>query len=83
MRVMQTIDDLLAVADAYKIAAAVERDRTVSHRVFGDSKKLSALRVGAGIDIRRFNSAMEWFNENWPPATRRPKQLTDAVGGVQ
>lgn len=63
---MQTIETLLARADAYKRAAGVNQDSTVSHRVFGDSKKLTALRAGADITVRRFNDAMLWFDENWP-----------------
>ena len=63
---MQTVETLLARADAYKRAAGVDHDSPVSHRVFGDSKKLSALRSGADITLRRFNDAMSWFDENWP-----------------
>lgn len=76
---MITINELLAVADAYKIAALVDHDRTVSHRVFEDSKKISALRTGAGIDVRRFNSALCWFFHNWPEGHVPPKGLRDHI----
>jgi hypothetical protein len=82
IRFMMTIHALLAVADAYKIAASVEHDRTVSHRVFEDSKKLSALRGGAGIDVRRFNNAMVWFLENWPEGHTPPKGLREHVSAI-
>ncbi|AZB70155.1 MULTISPECIES: hypothetical protein [Cereibacter] len=60
------IDDLLKQADAYKEAFGIDSDATVSYRVFGDSKKLSALRAGADITVSRFNAAMDWFEKNQP-----------------
>ena len=72
---MNTIESLLAVADAYKRVSGVEFDRTVSHRVFGDSKKLSALRAGSDITIKRYNAALVWFAENWPEGSEKPPAL--------
>ncbi len=69
---MNTIETLLARADSYKEAAGIHHDSTVSHRVFGDSKKLSALRDGADITLRRFNEAMRWFDQNWPAQNDPP-----------
>jgi len=66
---MIDVSELLRRADAYKVAAGVSEDSTVSHRVFGDTKKLAALRHGADITVRRFNGAMQWFDSNWPSAT--------------
>ncbi|MEE2860864.1 MAG: hypothetical protein VYB46_08640 [Pseudomonadota bacterium] len=63
---MIDMNSLIARADAYKVAAGVSEDTTVSHRVFGDTKKLSALRRGGDITVRRFNAAMAWFDQNWP-----------------
>ncbi len=63
---MIDISTLIARADAYKLAAGLSEDKTVSHRVFGDSKKLTSLRKGADITVGRFNAAMEWFDRNWP-----------------
>ncbi|MDK8871513.1 hypothetical protein [Paracoccus sp. SSJ] len=60
------IDDLIARADAYKAAAGIVDDSTVSYRVFGDTKKLGALRRGADITTRRFLAALRWFDQNWP-----------------
>jgi len=77
---MRTIDDLIEVADAYKVAAGIEHDRTVSHRVFGDSKKLTALRTGADITLRRFNEAMMWFASNWPVGRPVPAHLIVVEG---
>lgn len=66
---MFAIDTLIARADAYKKAAGIADDSTVSYRVFGDTKKLAALRKGADLTTRRFNSAMKWFEQNWPTKT--------------
>lgn len=60
------INDLIARADEYKMAAGIVDDSTVSYRVFGDTKKLAAMRRGADITTRRFNAAMRWFDQNWP-----------------
>ena len=79
---MMTIRSLLSVVDAYKVAAAVSHDRTVSSRVFSDSKKVTALRHGAGIDVRRFNAAMRWFLENWPEGARLPEGLPEYVAAT-
>ena len=63
---MFDVASLIARADAYKAASGVIDDSTVSYRVFGDTKKLAALRNGADLTTRRFNAAMTWFDENWP-----------------
>ena len=63
---MFDVASLIARADAYKVASGVVDDSTVSYRVFGDTKKLAALRNGADLTTRRFNTAMDWFDQNWP-----------------
>lgn len=68
---MVEIDDLLAIADAYKKAAGIDRDSTVSYRVFRDTKKLAYLRAGGDITVGRFNAALCWFAENWPAGADR------------
>ena len=73
---MFDIRDLLQIADEYKTVAGLDRDSTVSHRVFGDSKKLSALRDGAQLTVGRFNDAVIWFDVNWPDGANRPSALT-------
>ena len=70
---------LLEIADAYMSAAGIEADSTVSHRVFGDTKKLTALRGTAGITTGRFESALVWFDQNWPANTKRPKAMADLL----
>ncbi|OOY32264.1 hypothetical protein BMI88_11025 [Thioclava sp. F36-6] len=69
---MQTIEYLIQLADDYKRCAGVVEDTTVSYRVFRDSKKLTAIRSGADITLRRFNAAVIWFQENWPQGCEMP-----------
>ena len=69
------VKTLINIADLYKAAEGIEADSTVSHRVFGDTKKLSALRAGADITVGRFNAAMAWFASNWPAGADRPAVL--------
>lgn len=72
---MIDLNTLIARADEYKVASGVAEDSTVSYRVFGDTKKLAAMRAGADITTRRFNAAMRWFDQNWPsskPAALAP-----------
>lgn len=72
---MLTTDHLIQVADAYKAAAGIDRDQTVSYRVFRDTKKLGRLRSGAGITVTRLNSALLWFMSNWPDGQSLPDIL--------
>lgn len=69
---------LIHVADAYKAASGLTEDTTVSYRVFGDTKKLTAIRCGADITVRRFNVALDWFRSHWPDG--RPFPESNHVG---
>ena len=71
---MMQIAHLLELADAYQRAVPVE-DKTLSFRVFGDSKKLAALRVDADITTQRFNAAVRWFAANWPDGAEWPDSI--------
>lgn len=74
MLIMTQISHLLSVADAY-IAATSIKEVTLSHRLFGDSKKLTALREGADITVSRFNAAMTWFSDGWPDGAEWPADV--------
>lgn len=75
MLVMTQISNLLAVADAYMAATSI-KEVTLSHRLFSDSKKLTALRNGADITVSRFNAAIRWFSEHWPEGAKWPEGVT-------
>lgn len=77
--VMNTVDHLITIADTYKQEAGVEQDSTVSYRVFGDSKKLTALRGGADITLGRFNEALAWFANNWPEGKPLPSAISHMI----
>jgi hypothetical protein len=68
---MSQIHDLLLLAEAYGITLGVE-EKTVSSRVFSDSKKLAALRGGSDITVSRFNATIQWFSDNWPDGAAWP-----------
>lgn len=77
-RIMITIKHLLVLADAYRVAKDDLEEVTLSYRVFGDSKKLSALRnAEADITVGRFNAAIVWFSENWPADAEWPTDVID------
>jgi hypothetical protein len=70
-RIMNLVDQLLKVSDAYANARRLSLS-TVSTRVLGDGKRLPALVNGADISVRRFEQAMQWFSDNWPDDGRWP-----------
>lgn len=69
------VEDLLAAADAWKEATGIGRDTTLSHRMFGDSKRLGQLREGRDITVGRFNAAMAWMAAHWPEGRAVPELL--------
>ncbi|MGR9413132.1 hypothetical protein [Rhizobium leguminosarum] len=71
---MLNIDHLISVADEYGRAAEVE-EKTVSSRVFGDGKKLTAMRSGSDITVGRYNEALIWFSTNWPDGAAWPHDV--------
>jgi hypothetical protein len=74
MDAMNQIAHLLTLADIYRAAEPVE-DKTLSSRVFGDSKKLTALRDGADITTGRLFAALVWFSEHWPEGAVWPAEV--------
>ena len=71
---MASIAYLLTLAHAYAAAEGIEL-KTVSWRVFGDGKKLDALEGGSDIQLGRYNSALDWFSENWPEEAAWPDDV--------
>jgi len=71
---MMQIGDLLRLADEFQRAVPIE-DKTLSFRVFGDSKKLAALRDKSDITVSRFNGALGWFATNWPADAPWPEDI--------
>ncbi|TDX65174.1 hypothetical protein EDE12_103147 [Methylosinus sp. sav-2] len=78
---MATEHDLIALADAYAALTGAS-ETTISSRVFGDSKKLAAVRRGKDITLRRFNAAIGWFADNWPTDADWPLNIRRANGAA-
>ena len=76
-----SIATLVGIADQFRSAAGGLSETTLSHRIFGDSKKLTALRGSADITVGRFNAAMRWMAENWPEGHERPEVLRAYANG--
>lgn len=71
---MSLIDQLLIVAAEYGRAEGVD-DVTVSWRIFGDSKKLAALKAGKDIQVKRMEAAMRTLSAKWPDAASWPDEV--------
>ena len=69
---MSAIDHLLKLADRYRQLTGLGQS-ALSWRVFGDTKKLKALRDGADIQVKRLEKAMQWFSDNWPAQADWPE----------
>lgn len=76
---MSAINHLVEVAAEYGRAEAVD-DTTVSWRVFGDSKKLPAIKGGADIQVKRLERAMAWLSSNWPSSAIWPSDVPRPSG---
>lgn len=71
---MRMIDQILTVAGAYRDARGLSPSR-VSTLVFNDGKKLDAIAKGADLATARFESAMQWFSDNWPAGVDWPSGI--------
>ena len=74
LAVMLQIAHLIALADEYQRACPIE-DKTLSFRIFGDSKKLTALRGTSDLLTGRYNAAIAWFSANWPEKAKWPAEV--------
>jgi hypothetical protein len=68
-------NDLLCCADAFMALTGIPHDKTLSYRMFGDSKRLTDLRGDGDITVSRFNNAMRWLVQHWPEGAARPAVL--------
>jgi hypothetical protein len=75
---MSAIRQLLALADEYRRVVDVD-DTTVSWRLFGDSKKLKAIRDGADIQVTRWEKAVQWLSDNWPEGAVWPAEVARPI----
>lgn len=71
---MLTENDLLSVIDAF-IAKTGVNDTTISARIFDDGKRVTQLRAGAGITLRRANDALAYLSAHWPDGAEWPDNV--------
>jgi hypothetical protein len=71
---MLDVRTLLFLSEEFSRLTGV-KENTLSSRIFADSKKLPALRNGADITTGRFNTAFQWFSENWPSDAEWPESI--------
>ena len=62
---MNVIQTILELSRLYGEAEGVS-PTTVSWRAFNDSKRIRALHDGKTITIRRAETVIAWFSDNWP-----------------
>ena len=73
---MIQISTLIDTADRFLALSEGLREVTLSYRIFGDTKKLGALRrEGVEITVGRFNGAMSYFATHWPTGADLPPHL--------
>lgn len=70
-----SIDTILIIADCYREMAGIPAEKTLSYRIFGDSKKLEMMRSGGDLTVTRYNMAMSWFAHCWPDGQPMPAEL--------
>lgn len=72
---MSLINQILRLADEYERVTGAER-KTLSWRMFGDSKKLGAMtEAGADIQVTRAEAALRWLRANWPEGANWPDEI--------
>ena len=69
---MKAIDQIKLAAAEYCRATGLATV-TLSWRLFKDSKRLrSILDKDGDLQTRRFETAMQWFSDNWPEGAAWP-----------
>ena len=71
---MVTAQDILSLAEAYATAHGLELV-TVSSRVFNDGKKLSSIKDGSDLTLKRALHALRWFSDQWPDHLDWPETI--------
>lgn len=71
---MKSLTPLMRLIDAYASATGAS-DKTISSRVFRDSKKIAVLREGGDITTARLDEAVSWFSLHWPDETEWPAHI--------
>ncbi len=62
---MLTIATFFTIADRYSEATRLA-EATLSSKIFNDGKRLTAIRNGADVGVRRLEIATTWLSNHWP-----------------
>lgn len=76
---MITKETLIELADQFRDACGIERESTLSYRIFADSKRLTNLRGDGDITLSSFARAMIYMATNWPEGHALPPHLVPYV----
>jgi hypothetical protein len=77
-----SIESLKTVAVVYCEAEGIP-PKTLSHRVFNDSKKLDAILADkADLMTANFEKAMQWLSDNWPEGAVWPEDVARPAAAV-
>jgi len=71
---MLTIGALMKLVETYCHISGLA-EATVSSRLFNDGKRLSEIRKGADVGVRRIERAVRWLSENWPEGAEWPASV--------
>lgn len=67
-------EQILHLAAIYGQALSLERT-TVSWRLFQDTNKLDAIASGRDLYLGRYERAMRYFADSWPPNVDWPSEI--------
>lgn len=82
---MITKKTLLDLCDQFRDATGVAEEKTLSYRIFRDSKRLRNLRDDGDITLGSYTDAMMYLARHWPESFAVPSDLAayvTAVGGA-
>ena len=65
---------ILDLATMYSQAKGVSLSR-ISNLIFSQGTKIKQLQAGAGLTMKRYFSAIQWFADNWPSDLHWPEDL--------
>ena len=75
---MSMIGSFLDIVERFCAASNVS-ESTVSSRAFNDGKRLSQIRGGADIGVRRLERAVQWLSDHWHDGAEWPQGVPRPV----
>lgn len=72
--VMSAINHFLRLTREYQRVTGFT-DTTVSTHLFNDGKKLSSIKDGKDVSVRRLEGAIQTLSDRWPQGGRWPSDI--------